>query len=733
MLALLLAILLPTGKTIDGAGRSIPVGNMPLAMIAAPGDKHVIVSLSGWRHQGLQVVDVAAGKITQELEFHTFLGLAAQGNTIYASGANDNVIHVLKWSDGQLTKDRDIASVKYPAGIAVSADGRRLYAAENLGDSMAVVDVASGKVMQRFATGPYPYGVAVAPDGSVYVSSWAGNTISVFQLFQGELVAGGTIEAGRHPSTLLFNKSGSRLYATLASLDRIAVIDPKAKRVIKYLDDSSGVTREGSTPNALAFSPDESLLYVAEADNNAVAVFKGDKILGRIPADWYPSALLWMGKELLVLNSKGIGTHPNPEGRQPHATGAQSRDVYTLTQIVGTIRVVDPAASISRAADTRQRKIGTYPPFKHVIYIIKENRTYDQIFGDMPQSDADPSLLYFPREVSKNHHALAERFGLFDRFFTNAVVSSQGHMWSTAGYVTDYIEKAVHSLYNDSRPDAEGELEDPAEGYLWTRAAEQKISMRNYGENSLMNEAKTATVAAKPGLAQFTSPKYPAYDLTISDQRRADAWLEEFNEYVRTNTLPTLEVMHLPNDHTAGGRAGRLTPRAYFADNDLALGRIVSAVSKSPYWKDTVIFVVEDDAQDGPDHVDSHRSAMLAISAYNRPGVVHRFVNTTDVLATVEQIIGMRPMSQFDYYSRPLSDVFAAEADLTPYEVLTPDVPLDEKNPPAAPAAKPSASLDLSKPDIIDDDLFNRILWLAIKGDAPYPGPRRATALELLY
>lgn len=707
MLALFLAILLPTGKSLDAVGKAIPVGNMPLAMVAAPGGDRVLVLLSGWRHQGIQVVNLETAQVEQDVPLTSaFLGLAVDGDTVYASGGNDNVVHVFSWRENRLTPERDIAGVKYPAGLAVN--GSRLYVAENTGDSFAVIDIPSGKVIQRFKTGPYPYGVVVAPDGSVFVSCWGGSKIHAFRSQQGELVAAGAIEVGRHPSAMLLSRS--LLYATLASIDRVAVIDPKRMRVLRYLDDSIGI-REGSTPNALALSSDEKTLYVAEADNNAVAVFRDNKVVGRIPVDWYPSALLMSGNDLLVLNSKGGGTHSNANGRRPHQTGKQSEDVYTLTQINGTIRIVDPA-KISRAAQPRAARQYSYP-FKHVLYIIKENRTYDQIFGDMPQGDGDPSLLYFPRNVSPNHHALAERFGLFDRFFTNAEVSSQGHMWSTAGYVTDYIEKTVHSLYATKRaePDDDSEVEHPAEGYLWTRAAEQKISMRNYGEAH----------GKKPGLQQFTSPTYPAYDLDIPDQKRADAWIAEFNEYVRNGNLPAISLMHLPNDHTAGGRAGRLTPRAYFADNDLALGRIVSAVSKSRYWKDTVIFVVEDDAQDGPDHVDSHRSVMLAISAYNRPGTVHRFVNTTDVLATIEQIAGMHPLSQFDLYSRPLAEVFAQKADLTPYEPITPDVPFDERNPANTPAAKASANIDLSEPDIIDDDAFNRILWAAIKGDAPYP------------
>jgi hypothetical protein len=277
--------------------------------------------------------------------------------------------------------------------------------------------------------------------------------------------------------------------------------------------------------------------------------------------------------------------------------------------------------------------------------------------------------------------------------------------------------------------DDDDDVASPSTGYLWDLALRKKISLRDYGE--FVHDAKDlgqkTYLGAKSALISLTSPEYPTFDLDIPDQTRADIWLAEFNRYVADGNLPALEIMSLPNDHTSGLSHDKPTPRAYMADNDLALGRIVEALSKSRYWRDTVVFVLEDDSQSGPDHVDSHRSVLLTISAYNRAGVVHRFTNTTDVIATIEEILGLDSLSQFDHFGRPLRGIFSAQPDLTSYTAITPAVDLNEKNPPAP---QPAASLDFSRPDAVDDDTLNRILWRAIKGEnVPYPGEKRAPAV----
>jgi hypothetical protein len=408
----------------------------------------------------------------------------------------------------------------------------------------------------------------------------------------------------------------------------------------------------------------------------------------------------------------------------------------------GTLRVLSASLPPPQLASFTERVVAVnnwqqrpaprrYPPFRHVVYIIKENRTYDQVLGDIKEGDGDPSLVYFPDiTITPNHHALARRFGLFDRFFVNAEVSSQGHIWSTAAYVTNYAEKIVPSGYAGKRADMDGEeIDEPERGFLWTLAIREGITFRDYGE---MVKGSPGWPVTQRDLGADVNPDYVPMDLVTQDQKRADVWITELQRYVRHGNMPQLEVMWLPMDHLAAGRPGKCTPRACMADNDLALGRIVQALSHSPYWKDTVIFVVEDDAQAGPDHTDSHRAPFYAISAYNRPGTVHRFINTTDVIAAIEDILGMGRLSKFDYFSRSLADIFAPTADLTPCDPIIPTQDLNEKNPQNTAAARMSEGLDLSGPDRVDDRLYNRILWMMLKGDVPPPVARSLGALHAL-
>ena len=773
---------LPTGVALDPAGTAVPVGQMPLAMVRSPDGARLVLLLSGWREEGIQVVDRASGRVLQTLaEPSAFVGLAfaPDGRALYASGADGDLVYRYDWQgDTAVLADslalgphpaRGHEGDRYPAGLAISPNGQRMYVAENLDDSLAVVDLATRRVVQRVPSGRYPYAVIATAGGDVYVSSWGASTVWAYATgFDGRLTITDTIRVARHPSAMVANRDGTRLYVVSATTDRVSVVDTRRRTVLGELRDPppSGPS-EGSTPNALALSPDGRRLFAAEADANAVAVFDVSSdsafadsgraaLLGRIPVGWYPSAILTAGDTILVANGKGTGTAPNPRGPSPAVPSGRVPREYTLGQLAGTLSAIvltdatraglaSYTARVARAnrwdEPASARVASRYPPFTHVIYIIKENRTYDQVLGDLPQADGDTALLFFPRPVSPNHHALAERFGIFDRFFTNAEVSAQGHNWSTAAYSGDYIEKTVSANYSGRRPyyDYEGgnrnELADddvasPSTGYLWDAAQRAGITFRNYGEFVVSTSEMTGRHdlpesyrGDKPFLATQTDSAFPGFDLEIRDQTRIDRWLDEFRAVEKRGDLPALEIVRLPNDHTSGARVGMPTPRAAFADNDLALGRLVEALSRSRFWRSTVVFVVEDDAQNGPDHVDSHRAPFFMISAYSHAGVVHRFVNTTDVIATIADILHLGPLSQFDYYGRPLRGLFAETPDLEPYVAHAPAQRLDDRNPAAGPGAKASARLDLDLEDESDDNLFNHILWAALKGPTvPYPG-----------
>jgi DNA-binding beta-propeller fold protein YncE len=778
---------LPTGVSLDPAAPSVMLGSMPLAIAVHPGGREVVVLLDGWREQGIQVIDRVTGRVVQTLRLPAaFLGLAFNraGNMLFVSGGYRDVIYELAWQDGRarladsIPLDEKNARLRrgqrYPAGIALSPDERSLYVAENLTDSLAVVDIGAKRVRERLSLGKYPYAVLATRGNRVLVSAWGDSSVSSFSAVDdGRLTPGRVMNVGRHPSALLLDKAESRLFVASASTDRVNVFDlASGAKLAELRDPPPAGPGEGSTPNAMALSPDERRLYVAEADNNAVAVFDLDpdtaskgRLAGRVPVDWYPTALASLGDSLLVVSGKGLGSAPNPDGPTPYKPREQHPQSYTLGQLNGSLMVLrssalTPAAlaaftsRVTRANGWNKpaRSAAVYPPFEHVIYVVKENRTYDEVLGDLAQADGDSSLTIFPRQNTPNHHALAERFGVLDRFFVNAEVSGDGHNWTMAAYATDYVEKTVPSHYSErgrtydyegtnhgagARHIPDDDVSEPASGYLWNLAERAHVTFRDYGEFVSRDTIDgpggwPRYVGNKPFLAAHMNREYPGFDLDIPDQYRMDIWIQDLARDVRDGTMPQLEIVRLPNDHTAALKGGALTPRSLVADNDLAFGRMIDALSRTPYWRSTVVFVLEDDAQNGPDHVDSHRSELFVISPYNAPGVYHRYTNTSDVIATIAEILHLGSLSQFDYYGRPLRDVFTSTPDLAAYTALKPAMSLTDRNPSVGRGAERSKRLDLTAEDRGDDDLFNEILWQGLKGsDVPYPGARRASILDL--
>jgi DNA-binding beta-propeller fold protein YncE len=653
------------------------------------------------------------------------------------------------------------------AGIALSADGKTLWVANAFAHRLAKFDAESGKPLGEVALGDqsYPYGIVLdEPRGWVYVSLWADAKVAVVDEQNLKLAA--TWPTGPHPNEMLLSPDGEVLYVANANHNTVTVHD---------LDDEDGRALEtigtaidpkapaGCTPNALALSPDGKALFVANADTNDVAVINvnepGESMpLGFIPAGWYPTSVRASrdGKTLWIANGKGTHSLANREGPRPGIPGgsdklrqyigglfhgtlsvvpmpgpkemaAYSRTVYECSPV----RRGDPTAVAGADANEDNpvpSKLGDPSPIKYCIYIIKENRTYDQILGDIPEGNGDADICLFPERVTPNHHALAKEFVLLDNFYVESEVSADGHEWTMGAYATDFVERTWPLSYRGDKRvpyPAEGtmpKIAAPSGGYLWNKAAEKGVSYRSYGE--FIGGGKPRI----PILEDHYDPEFPEYNLSVPDQKRADRFLEELKRFETEGEMPRLITLRLPNDHTSGTRVGAPTVEAMVADNDLALGRVVEALSRSKFWKELAIFVVEDDAQNGSDHVDAHRTVALAISPYTkRHNVDSTMYSTSSMLRTMELILGLEPMSQFDAAARPMFASFSAEPDFSPYETRPPRIDLKAINAPDAPGAAASAKLDLSHEDAADDLVFNEIIWRAVKGaDSVMPPPVRA-------
>jgi hypothetical protein len=546
--------------------------------------------------------------------------------------------------------------------------------------------------------------------------------------------------------------------ANTNSVYAVAVNAAKELTVVENINVSMTARQPlGMTPSGLALSPDAKKLFVACSDGNVAVVVdvSSDRSVvdGFIPTGWYPTAVRVLPSgTLVVLNGKGLRSYPNPDGPNPakRAAGVHAepgiRPGYVGYMQTGTASWIEPftteqlegwtakALANSPYNDSKLDAANPLPPIQHVIYIVRENRTYDQVLGDIKEGNGDPSLVLFGENTTPNLHKLAREFVLLDNFYVNADVSADGHNWSTAAIAPDYVQKMWPAEYAGRRKTYDFEEQDaaslPPAGYLWTNAAAAGVSIRNFGY--MVNNQKDAapgteqmTGVRDTVLAKVTNRLYRGFDLAYPDVERAKVFLAELAEDEKTGNMPRLMVMRLGNDHTNGTAAGKIAPLSSAADNDYALGMIVEAVSKSRFWTSTAIFVLEDDAQNGPDHVDSHRSPAFLISSYvKRHTVDGTMYNTTSMLRTIEVLLGLRPMTQFDASARLMTASFRATPDPAPYTVEKPRISMDDKNPPAAPGAAASNRMNFEEADENNDNELNDILWRAIRKDAPPPPVR---------
>jgi DNA-binding beta-propeller fold protein YncE len=739
--------------------------------------------------------------VSQAALVESFYGLAwaPDGATLYVSGAGSEVVHVFAFKAGYLSERREFRlrheqERGVPAGLAVSADGTALYVTEVWGQRVLKLAAHDGRVLwsrsfaapqgaremlpeenrvdpNSSAAAPFPYACTVDEKrGRLYVSLWAQSTILVLDVQTGADVARWPV--GPHPNELLLTPD-DRLIVAEANHNTVSILDPASGRILEKLTASLFPdSPPGSMPNSLALSPDGALLFVANATNNNLAVFdltnRGRaRSLGFIPVGWFPTSVRVTpdGRTLLVANGKGGASAANPRGPFPGTPAPRNLQEYIGGLFQGTLSVIDLPSAAKReaqfgawakiayacsplraAADPRgQRpegspipaKVGDPSPIRHVIYIVRENRTYDQVLGDLEKGRGDPRLCLFPERVTPNAHALAREFVLFDQLYADGEVSADGHEWTMGAFATDFVEKSWPLNYGHNAKKkydypAEGSypIATPANGYLWNRAAEAGVSYRSYGEFCFTPKGPSAvqSVAALPVLVGHIDEHYRAWDMDYPDVQRAERFIAELHRFAREGGMPRLQVLRLGNDHTVGTRASKPTPTAMVAENDLALGRIVEAVSQSKYWADTAIFVLEDDAQNGPDHVDAHRMPGFVLSAWSRRGAVDSTMySTTSILRTIELILGLQPMSQYDAAAMPMWGAFASRPDLTPFTARPAQVDLQARNGALAWGGRESQRMDFSEPDKADDIQLNEIVWRSIRGpDSPMPAPVRA-------
>ncbi len=760
----------------------------------------------------------------QAIQSYTGLVFAPDGRRLYMSNVHGSV-KVFAVRDATVVPSYSIQlppanaperARDIPSGLAVSADGRRLYVCGNLSNRLFEIDAASGDVLRTFDVGVAPYDVVLVGDRAL-VSNWGGRrpgpddltgpagkgtrvrvdpvrhiasegTVSIVDLGTDAVRE---VLVGLHASALAVAPDGRHVVCANSAGDTLSILDATTGDVLDTVwTKRTPADLYGAMPNALAFSPDGERLYVCNGAQNAVAVMDwepnergGTKLLGLIPVGWHPGAVVVdpARQRLAVANIKGLPVKPKPRGASEgfnshHYHGSVSilpipgdDDLPPLSERVarnmraGAIRDALAPPRPGQPPRVIPERIGEPSLIEHVVYVIKENRTYDQVLGDMPQGNGRPELCIFGAEITPNQHALASEFVLLDNAYCCGILSADGHNWSTSAVATNYLERSFAGFprsYPDGMEDADTDAIawSPA-GFLWDSAIKHGKTIRNYGEFMMPRvrwrdatrpgrpdfAACFAGWRAGPGAGEVTFASEPAieslrpcspldcvgWDMSVPDQFRADFILRELADYERQGSYPNLVIICLPQDHTSGTDPRCPTPAACVADNDLAFGRIVEALSKSRFWPKMAIFAIEDDPQDGWDHVSGYRTTVYVAGPHVKRGAtVSTRYNTTSILRTIAQILGMPPLNQFDASATPMTDCFTDVADPTPFVARPATVPLDQMNadpkaildPVLKAGALASAAMNFREGDKAPEDALNRVLWHAMKGSAaPYP------------
>jgi YVTN family beta-propeller protein len=775
-------VLLPNGWKLSPAGRSLPLGDLPLNMQLSSSGKLLAVTNNGQSTQSVQLIDPKNEKLLDEVVVRkSWYGLAFSRDEkkLYASGGNDNWILVFNIAYNKLgTPDTiKLAPAPWPknkvcpTGMVTNKSNSRLYSVTKEDSTLYIIDPDKKDILKQVKLPAEAYSCILSPDEkTVYISLWGGDMLGFYNIATQTL---STIKTSSHPNELLLDKKGKFLYVADANDNAVSVVNTATHKIVETISTALYPTRlTGSTSNGLALSPDGKTLYIANADNNCLAVFDvtapgGSKSKGFIPVGWYPTNVKMLGSKILVSNGKGFSSMANPKGPQPvkktdnsgYKQGAtNSREQYIGGLFKGTLSFINTPSAVELKAYTKQvytntpftdkiaktaagetgnpipRRMGEKSPIKYVFYIIKENRTYDQVLGDMPQGNGDTSLCIFGNKVTPNHHAIANEFVLLDNFYVDAEVSADGHNWSMAAYATDFVEKTWPTSYGGrgGNYDFEGTRKAayPRDGFIWDYCKRAGVSYRTYGEFVTDDNPGKANLKSLEG---HFCVKSPGFDLNVKDVKRVDIWAHDFDSLLTINAVPHFNTVRISNDHTSGQRKGAISPIAAVADNDQAIGRFIEHLSKSSIWKESVVFILEDDAQNGPDHIDAHRSPVFVAGPYvKRNAVIHGMYSTSGVLRTMELILGLPPMSQYDAAAMPLYDCFTSKPDLSPYVTKPAQVDLEQRNIAVNESSKRSELFNFAKEDAAPDIDLNEVVWKYVKGEASVmPAPKRSAFVIL--